>query len=311
MARAADLLVAALGGAAEGLNERQTEKRKAQTDLQSVLAKALVEQRVKQRFDPEQRALQMIQEMVPIPSRSTTPVPLRPEFAQEDAKRKQLEMMQRYGLLKRPSTDLPAIIFNPNTSQYTDASGNPVTTVPRGSPVRNAPLSEATLTNRAAASATGAARGQAESIGLKPLVQEAATTVTSAESAMEAIDELLDVEQQKPGSIKKAIALGATPFNIGLIAGSQETQTANLLLKRLQTEITTARGGKQLTQTEIRFINQLLPNIFRGGEVNMKGLQDLRRYLEQVKTRIVQSRGAAEGEAIPSNHLGRFTIEAE
>ena len=119
----------------------------------------------------------------------------------------------------------------------------------------------------------------------KPLTSEASTTVSSAESAMGAIDELLDLERRVPNVIRTGLIPGVPPF------GSMEAQTADLLLKRLQTEITTARGGKQLTQAEMKFIGQLLPTIWRRGKVNIKGLNDLRNTLVNIRDRILTPRG--------------------
>lgn len=113
------------------------------------------------------------------------------------------------------------------------------------------------------------------------LTPGAATTVGSAESAIGAIDELLTLEAANPGTIKLGQLPATPPF------GGENVQTADLLLKRLTTEITTARGGKQLTKTEIKFIAQLTPKLLRLGKVNVKGLQDLRELLDKVRVRIL------------------------
>lgn len=142
---------------------------------------------------------------------------------------------------------------------------------------------------------------------VEALTAGAATTVTSAESAIKAIDELIELERANPGVIKFGLAPATPPF------GGKATQRADKLLKVLRLEITTARGGKQLTKTEIEFINKVFPSLFARDDINIGGLIDMREALVNVRTRILgearvkhEAEGVDERQALVDRLVAKF-----
>jgi len=195
-------------------------------------------------------------------------------LAQEQGPQELQSLMQLLGKTGSQGVQVFNISSDGTVTAAVTEAGTPAV-VPKGSRVVTSPKSTMQIEEEAEARVRG------QMAAPKKLSATDATTLASAEVAMGAIDELLILEEKVGGSIRKGMLPLTPPF------GSEATQTADLLLRKLETEIVTARGGKQLTDTEIRFIKQLLPNIFRKDSINIKALKDLRKLLIRVRTRIV------------------------
>lgn len=147
-------------------------KKDQEEELKMVLAKALAEQQAKDAFpsaddQAKKRVMTMASEAgrVPSPMGGYNPQEREagiPGQVQEAAQSREMEFL-KYILPRSSATAselLTPIMFDPNTRQYLDTSGNKVDKVPRGTPVRNAPLGAETLRGQSAARSEGAGTGR-------------------------------------------------------------------------------------------------------------------------------------------------------
>jgi len=131
---------------------------------------------------------------------------------------------------------------------------------------------------------------------------ELPTKVLISESAAEvdkAISRIFELTGNDPENISFKKAVEASTFGRIPLAGkgvrfAKEmtfkddplAQRITLALDIIENEFVTSKGGKQLTRTEIEFIQRRLPSLRRTGEINFEALRELQSFVRRVKRRL-------------------------
>ena len=274
-----------IGSFAEGLSKSLEERRKRKATQEDAIALLRAKAQIEDEFNPEhqaqRQAMASIERIAPLAARqrvgATRAEMEQPNFPAviapiEDTER--LRQLQSLGLIRGTGSLKPLIWADPNTGQYFDAQGQPVSEVPRGGIVRNLPLTEKNLQTRAAASA----RGRLSATGMP---MEKATGVISAKSALRSLDEL-----------RTALADPMALLTRG-IPGVPGARSIERLLDNLELEIVTARGGKQLTPSERQLIRQVFPGRLDALAVLLKSdptvIEDKLRELEMKAQQLIHA----------------------
>ena len=103
---------------------------------------------------------------------------------------------------------------------------------------------------------------------------------SSIDSALSSVNELDKLDTSFPGILEKAVRFGHLPTD------PREVQIADLALQNLKNKVTLSAGGKQLTATEIQFINSVMPGWLSGKIRNKEALTLIKATLQNAKNRL-------------------------
>lgn len=268
-------------------------QRKRKEELADVFEKALREEQVRNTLDPT-RASQ---------------VEAREEIERQAAQGgNRLDLLQKYGLLGRSGApfDMGAYVFDPNQGQYFDTQGNPVTAIPRGSPVRNLPLNAETIQKQTEARAAGT-----------PLSPEQEAKVVSYEETLKSanrIEELLSADG--PDGTKGPFSdLARTGW-----VGQPGAGELGMELQDMSDRLLRLRSGAQINEQEYKRLRSLLPNgwdamkeLMDNPDLAKKKIAKFKAEAESILTKKRMKDGTVAGTTTQgnTNTVGRFTIEAE
>lgn len=104
--------------------------------------------------------------------------------------------------------------------------------------------------------------------------------VTSLESGISAVDTLERLEKETPGILENIVRPSGLPRD------PQSVQEGNLALGTLVNRVVTGEGGKQLTRTEIEFINAMLPGWLKGQFRNKEAIRLIGDVLRNAHRRV-------------------------
>lgn len=253
----------ALSGFLEALTGRFKQKQEQEDKLRQVFATALAEQQAKQlapsaEEQAQREVLSMANEAGRVSLRPGTQpsgegvfaegnaASNRDRFLDTQATANQQKMELLLSVLKGRGLggSVSPVIFDPNTRQYMDAMGNPVTRISRGTPVRNAPLSPENRAANAQAAAEGSAQGT-------PLSPTETASVQNFQELLKSADNIDAVLASDPG-FKGQLFRTGLPFQPGAGNLSDELNNASDILLRL-------RSGAAINADEYRRLRSLLP----------------------------------------------------
>lgn len=127
------------------------------------------------------------------------------------------------------------------------------------------------------------------SVPLKPVTTpEQGAVLSAAESASKNIDELSNLIVKEPSTAKFLNLMASQYLPYWAISGN--TEEVKRLRDRIQVNVVTARGGKQLTPTEIKFLDKLLPVAGQKPETMLKNLTALKNEIQASISAATQGR---------------------
>ena len=163
---------------------------------------------------------------------------------EEAAGHRALPWLQQITGSNRYGGSLSPVIFDPNTGKYTDTEGRPVTSVDRGAPVRNKPLSADLRRTNARETALGTAEGT-------PMTPEQQKMEFGFTDMVVAIDNAIGMMEPE-GEFQTTLLNTGVPFRPGAAKLEFElTRAADNLLR--------LKSGAAINEQEYQRLRSLLP----------------------------------------------------
>lgn len=251
MPKFSDLAPYILEGGVSQVQSQMQAKQEQQQKLRQILAAAMAQEQAKTMFDPVQQAKQRAIQMgrseaanVQPPggfSRSELENPALDAAIAPVRNAREMEFLKYVLPSRSDSGDVSPITFDQNTGTYLDTQGNPVESVPRGTPVRNRRASPELLQQESAARAAGSAEGD-------PKKRAVTQNFKDIQSGLAKVDQMLSADKGFKGQL---LATGI-PFQPG--AGNLQDELTNISDVLLR-----ARSGAQINEKEYDRLRGLLP----------------------------------------------------